>query len=224
MDKSEEQIIRSWHENASAWTESVRSNQIESRKVATNKAIVETIREHNPSNVLDVGCGEGWLVRELAQHGMDVTGLDGSAPLIDQARTLGNGTFHVLTYEELESATVLNDTRFDAIVCNFALVGESTNQLLSALGRLLGDNGRLFIQTVHPFAVCGDADEYKDGWRIESFSSFGPGYREAMPWYFRTVGSWFKLVVEAGLTVEGCREPIHPMTGKPLSLLLTCRR
>ncbi len=222
MDEREQQIIHSWTENAAAWTESVRSNQIESRKVATNKAIVETIIERNPSNVLDVGCGEGWLVRELAQHGMDVTGIDCSAPLIDRARELGKGTFHVLTYDEFESTSVFDATEFDAVVCNFALVGESVELLLSSLRKLLHDDGKLFIQTVHPFAVCGPDDQYMDGWRTETFSSFGPGYKEAMPWYLRTVGSWFSVLKKAGFQVDDCKEPIHPSTGKALSLVLTC--
>ena len=221
MDK-EQQIIHSWTENASAWTESVRGNQIESRKVATNKAIVDCIRKYNPHKVLDVGCGEGWLVRELAQCGMEVVGTDCSAPLIDRARESGSGTFLGLTYDDLCSTSPFEGTKFDAIVCNFALVGESVSQLLSSLRNLLSADGKLFIQTVHPFAVCGDQDEYKDGWRTETFSNFGSDYKESMPWYFRTVGSWLNIITDAGLKVDQCDEPINPSTGKPLSLLFTC--
>lgn len=222
MDNRENQILHSWNENASAWTESVRSNSIESRKVATNKAIVETLVKHQPENVLDVGCGEGWLVRELSDRGMDATGTDGAAPLIEKAKALGNGTFHVLTYDELCARNSISSIEYDAIVCNFALVGENVSELLKTLRNQLSNRGKLFIQTVHPFAVCGD-EPYQDAWRTESFANFGPGYTEAMPWYFRTVGSWLALLQSAGLIIDEVLEPIHPETGKPLSLLLTSK-
>ncbi len=221
MDNREQQILHSWNENASAWTESVRSHLIESRQVATNKAIIDTILKYNPNNVLDVGCGEGWLVRELFNRGIDATGTDGAAPLIDKAKALGDGSFHVLTYEELGASNVISSINYDAIVFNFALVGENVSELLNSLRKQLSNRGKLIIQTVHPFAVCGD-EPYRDGWRVESFANFGSGYKESMPWYFRTVGSWLALVQSARLRIDECLEPIHPVTGRPLSLLLTC--
>ncbi len=221
MDNREHQILHSWNENAAAWTESVRSESIESRQVATNKAIIDTILKHNPTNALDIGCGEGWLARELFNRGIDATGTDGAAPLIEKAKALGGGTFHVLTYEEFSATTPISSIEYDAIVCNFALVGQNVSELLISLRKQLSSKGKLFIQTVHPFAVCGDGP-YRDEWRTESFSNFGPGYKEPMPWYFRTVGSWLTLLQTAGFSIDECHEPIHPGTGKPLSLLLTC--
>lgn len=221
MDNREHQILHSWNENAAAWTESVRSESIESRQVATNKAIIDAILKHNPTNALDVGCGEGWLARELFNRGIDATGTDGAAPLIEKAEALGGGTFHVLAYEEFSATTPISSIEYDAIVCNFALVGQNVSELLISLRKQLSSKGKLFIQTVHPFAVCGD-EPYRDAWRTESFSNFGPGYKEPMPWYFRTVGSWLTLLQTAGFSIDECHEPIHPATGKPLSLLLTC--
>jgi hypothetical protein len=41
-----------------------------------------------------------------------------------------------------------------------------------------------------------------------------------MPWYFRTLESWFGALEAAGLRVVSLREPVHPETGRPVSLLM----
>src|SRR5438874_1602582 len=67
---SDAKIIDSWHKNAAPWTAAVRDNQIESRRLVTNQAVVDAIVGRSPRTALDIGCGEGWLVRALAAHGI----------------------------------------------------------------------------------------------------------------------------------------------------------
>jgi 2-polyprenyl-3-methyl-5-hydroxy-6-metoxy-1,4-benzoquinol methylase len=57
-----ESLEQNWTINAPAWTRAVRDNKIESRRLATNSAIIEVIQAISPKQILDVGCGEGWLV------------------------------------------------------------------------------------------------------------------------------------------------------------------
>ena len=78
---TDERISQSWIANADVWTSAVRERRIESRRVATDAAIVSAVLDQHPKTVLDLGCGEGWLARAL--HGVDVTGIDGSPALID---------------------------------------------------------------------------------------------------------------------------------------------
>lgn len=221
MDDNEQQILKSWDVNASAWTKSIRTNQIKSREIATNKTIVDALIAHKPKNVLDVGCGEGWLVRELIKNGIAATGIDGSASLIKDAQEMKMGTFYVIKYEELDSSGVLSNDKYDAIVCNFALISQSIDNLLKALKNLLAKEGKLFIQTVHPFS-CGEKEVYKDDWRTETFSNFGTDYKEPQPWYFRTFGSWIDTLGKNGFKIIECREPLNPATGRPLSVLFVC--
>ena len=213
---------QSWLANAPAWTEAVREQQIPSRKAGTDRAIVEAVRAHGPRRVLDLGCGEGWLARALAEQGIAVTGVDGSLPLVERARELGGGTFEVLLYEDLVAEPHRMQGPFDAIVCNFSLLSETIGPLLRALRSLLTEEGVLLIQTVHPFTACGE-EPYQNGWRMETFSGFGKAFPEKMPWYFRTAGSWLQELQQAGWRVTGFAEPLAPDTGRPLSLLLTAR-
>jgi 2-polyprenyl-3-methyl-5-hydroxy-6-metoxy-1,4-benzoquinol methylase len=216
-----DQIARSWRDNAAAWTAVVRAARIESRRVATDGAILDAIRAHHPGRLLDVGCGEGWLCRTLGAEGVDCTGFDASPELIDAARAAGGARFEVADYGALEAFAPAWG-RFDAIVCNFSLLDEVIAPLLQVLRQALQPQGRLLIQSVHPWSACGETP-YRNGWRTESFASFGGAFATPMPWYFRTLSAWIDEINGAGLRLEQVQEPAHPDSGAPLSLLMTAR-
>ena len=215
-------LEESWDANAGAWTEAVREGRIESRRLGTDRALLDAITARAPGRLLDVGCGEGWLARALAPLGFEVVGIDGSSELIESAERLGGGTFHVLGYERLVSDPAAAAGPFDVVVCNFSLLSEDVAPVLRSLVDRLTPDGALIVQTVHPFTAAGD-DPYRDGWREEAFAGFGGGFRASMPWYYRTIGSWIRELRAAGLELTGCLEPLHPRAGRPLSLLLVAR-
>lgn len=219
----ESRLRDSWRDNAGAWTAAVREGRIESRRLGTDGALLETITPRGPGRVLDVGCGEGWLARALGPRGFDVVGIDGSEALIRSAERLGGGSFQVVGYEELMEDPGVVPGPFDAVVCNFSLLSEHLAPVLRALAYRLSPAGELIVQTVHPFTAAGD-EPYRDGWREETFSAFGDDFATPMPWYYRTVGSWFRELRAADLAVVECREPMDPRTGRPLSLIMAARR
>lgn len=214
---SEARLARSWHENAGAWTRAVRDGTIESRRLGTDAAIVQAVRALSPRRVLDVGCGEGWLVHALAYEGVDAVGVDASAPLLRAARE-GPGRFVLMRYNEIAREPERLGGPFDAIVCNFSLLGEDLLPLLVALRGRLEQGGRLLIQMLHPLNVGADVP-YRDGWHVETFGAFGKAFPEPMPWYFRTVGSWWRLLEAAGYRVVNLEEAQPEGASRPLSLL-----
>lgn len=92
-------IIDAWSRNTDPWTAAVRGGEIESRVLATNAAIADTVRAYAPRTGLDLGCGEGWLVRALPEVAM--VGVDAIAGLVEQAAAAGGGEFRQLSYEEI---------------------------------------------------------------------------------------------------------------------------
>ncbi len=204
---SDEQIVNSWHINAGPWVSAVRDGEIESRLLVTNKAIIEAIVESEAKSVLDVGCGEGWLVRELRQHGVSSLGIDVVAELIAAANKEGGGRFKCIPYEKL-TYEALNE-RFDAVVCNFSLLGDkSVTHIFEYASSLLNEQGALIVQTIHPLAGCGDG-EYIDGWREGSWQGFNKDFIKPAPWYFRTMQTWKSLFKNNGFKLSKTLEPVN---------------
>ncbi len=218
---SDEKIVDCWNTNANAWGEAIRAGQIESRTLVTNRAIIDAVLRHEPTSILDLGCGEGWLARELMARGKHVLGVDAVPALIEQARDAG-GRFEVMSYEDIAAGKL--HERFDLIVANFSLLGEDVvAQLFAALPRLLNAHGVFIVQTVHPLQACGDLP-YIDGWRVGSWAGFSGDFIDPAPWYFRTLASWLKLFVAHGFELIELNEPLHPNNGKPASVIFVGKR
>lgn len=218
-DFSDQSVLEAWHANAAPWTEAVRGRKIASRKLVTDTAIVTAVMQRQPRSVLDIGCGEGWLARELVRLGVDCLGIDAVPALVDSARSAG-GRFQCLSYEQLADGALT--ATFDVAVCNFSLIGDAaTEAVVASTSRLLNRDGALVIQTLHPVLACGDAP-YVDGWREGSWAGIGGDFGATAPWYFRTLQSWLVLFARCGFDVRQMIEPLHPETGKPASVIFVC--
>ncbi len=218
----EKLIIESWKANAENWMTIIENNGIESRKLATNKAIVDAVCNSNAVTVLDIGCGEGWLAQKLSEKGMMLTGVDIVPELIEKARQNVNGEFIVASYEDICFKSVHFPELFDAIVINFALIGrESTENLLPALPTLLKPEGKLLIQTLHPNSRKV-TDDYYTGWKEGSWDGLTGNFTLPYQWYFRTFEDWLKLLDKSGFRKVKAMDVLHPTTGNQLSVIFEC--
>ena len=219
MDK-EQKIIESWAVNARNWINIIESNSIESRKLITNKAIVNAVTEHEPTTLLDIGCGEGWLLKALQQKGIKVAGVDVIPALIEKAKQQVQGDFWVASYEQIASGEITFPHLFDMIVINFALIGkESTENLLKSLPPLLSPGGSLLIQTLHPDSRKA-INDYVSGWKDGSWDGLGNQFTRPYQWYFRTMENWIDLLKHSGFSETAVTGIFHPKTNKPLSVII----
>jgi 2-polyprenyl-3-methyl-5-hydroxy-6-metoxy-1,4-benzoquinol methylase len=221
MHDPESTLLHSWHHNAQSWIEAIRTGSIDSRLKVTDQAILLAVLGRQPERVLDLGCGEGWLLRALSERSIEAIGVDGDATLVEFSRTSSAYRVHLANYEELAEAKVDIGNAYDVICANFALLHQDIIPLLAAMNALLAPGGALLIQTLHPWAAAGG--DYQDGWREETFEGF-KGDWQPMPWYFRTLSSWVNALDMAGFRLASVQEPQHPQSPLPQSLLLVAEQ
>jgi 2-polyprenyl-3-methyl-5-hydroxy-6-metoxy-1,4-benzoquinol methylase len=220
--QKEQDIIQSWQANAGNWISIIETNGIESRKIATNKAIVQAVCSEEPASVLDIGCGEGWLAKELSGRGIAVTGVDIIPDLVEKAKEKVKGNFFVASYEDIAERKTGLLGPFDVIVINFALIGkESTENLLASLPHYLSAGGKLIIQTLHPHSRKAK-DDYLSGWKPGSWDGLGDQFTMPYQWYFRTLEDWLQLLNESGFNKIHFAEIVNPGTRQPLSVIFHC--
>jgi 2-polyprenyl-3-methyl-5-hydroxy-6-metoxy-1,4-benzoquinol methylase len=230
-DEHEDEILRSWHINASPWSRAIRSASIVSRELVTNRAILEAVgsisaaqstAKRESLRVLDVGCGEGWLTRALGSQGMRALGIDAVPELVAAAQKSGGGNFQVLDYAAIARGQ-WRAGPFDVAVCNFSLLGDqSVESLIAGLAAYLAHSGYLIIQTLHPVAACGNAP-YQDGWRAGNWCGFSSDFSDPAPWYFRTIETWRSLLQRSGFDLVETREPKAATAIVPASIIWICK-
>lgn len=86
MSFSSEDARRAWETGAEAWNQFVRSGADYYRTEVHGPGLVEACGQVTGLQVLDLGCGQGWLSRQLAHGGGRVIGIDLSSAMLANAR------------------------------------------------------------------------------------------------------------------------------------------
>jgi SAM-dependent methyltransferase len=114
------------------------------RELTTDLAVLDRLVQLDGSDVLDVGCGGGALVRQLAQRGARATGLEISERQLGQARDHGVGRFVVGRAQELP----LDDDSLDVVLFMRSLHHVPESSMLPALAdaaRALRPGGVIYV-------------------------------------------------------------------------------
>ena len=182
---------------------------------------------------LDIGCGEGYNTRLVAQRGAAVTAVDISPVFLQHARQTEAETRLGLQYVlasavELPFAAASFD--FATAFMSFMDIGE-TERVVAEAFRVLRPGGFLQFSITHPcfdlplrrklrdsqgqeYAyVLGGYFENLEGEVAEwLFSAAPPEARAGLPLFrtprfTRTLSQWFYLLVQTGFVIEHLHEP-----------------
>lgn len=80
-------------------------------------AIINWLDKNRNQTILDIGCGNGYLVNELIAKGFNAYGSDASAKGIEQAKKTNSGVFFVQDVSSHNLPTELQEIKFDTIIC-----------------------------------------------------------------------------------------------------------
>jgi len=164
-------------------------------------------------NVLDLGCGSGWLAAELQQAGAHVVGIDGAANLLALARA----THPEIAFLEHDLSLGLPELEceFDRAVAHMVVMDiEPLAPLVRDVRRALRHGGRFALTMPHPCffnfasAIDQETSEWSrritrylepEVWRIDSYG----GHNH----YHRTLTSYFDILRAHGFSVSRLFEP-----------------
>jgi SAM-dependent methyltransferase len=109
------------------------------------------------SRILDAPCGPGRIARRLASAGLDVTGVDLSAPFLALAQAEPGPPGGLITYVQGDLRQLPVAGPFDAVVCWFTSFGyyddADCRRVLEEFHRVLRPGGTVLIETMHHDAV-----------------------------------------------------------------------
>lgn len=103
--------------------------------------------QEDGDRVLDIGSGDGTLVRALAERARHVTGLDSSGPMVELARHRSEGLDNVdfVQGDFFEAAATLPREQYDLITMVAVAHHLGTARALETASTLLAPGGRLAV-------------------------------------------------------------------------------
>ncbi len=154
-----------------------------------------------PLDVVDLGCGEGALTREVARWARHVDGVDASASSLAaaQGEATRRGVANVRWIEAPLDATGLDAERYDVVLLSQALHLEDDPAGVVREGvRLLKNGGRLLVL---------DLMEHEEGWVRDRWGHRHLGFGAD------TIRAWMGQAGLAGVRLEdAARRRGHPFT------------
>ncbi len=131
-------------------------------EVGVKPILIDVLGDIKDKGVLDLGCGYGKYSKILAEKGAKVLGIDISGYMIELAKK--NNSHPNITYS-VQDASNMSDVQeqFDIIFMNIVVPNmnkETLSKTLSEASRLLKDNGRFIITSLHPLSLVPDRNPY----------------------------------------------------------------
>lgn len=224
-DQSIEEIVSRWDANAPARNEELAENQDSAYRALTNLVTGYISRFAAPGQqIIDAGCGVGYLAGALAKLGHHVVGVDpshGSIAIANGAHRAANLKFLATS---LESVAEQSDQQFDWVVANMTLqCVPHLSTFLSAAASLLKPAGTLIATIPDPETYLQgrsdldvqDIDLRKDHVLEIPFRIHGrTPHPSRVIYYHRTYRSYLLAAGAAGLKVIDFMLPDQVGIGK----------
>ncbi|MBD3190661.1 MAG: methyltransferase domain-containing protein [Candidatus Heimdallarchaeota archaeon] len=147
---------RRWEKTSHSWIQNLQNNEDKgdaSREFIIDPALWKQLGDIKGLKVLDAGCGNGYLSRQMAKKGAEVTGIDFSKHFIgfckrkEKKNPLGCKFFK----GSLTDMPFFESEMFDLVVSNVVMVDvQDYRTAFKEINRVLKPKGRFVWSNLHP--------------------------------------------------------------------------
>lgn len=204
-----------WSENATFWINIIRSGADRYRTELTDAAVLQALQPLTGMDLLDVGCGEGYLAREAERRGARSTGIDICPELVAAAAEEGTRLGLLGRYEEADLRDLpFADAAFDVVVANHSLNEVEDHQsALREWARVLRPGGLAVILMLHPCFFTWDPSEpgqptYGPRAGAKPYKVGGVSSPAVATAHVATLTSYVQAIGDAGFVIEDLSEPM----------------
>ena len=176
------------------------------RKHGLQHNIIELIGDVSRSVILDVGCGNGWIVGAVHPG-------DGRECDIARSPDLPEGRNFLET--DITNPLPYTENRFDVTVASLVLMWvDNIDHVLNEMHRVTKSGGKVIIAIMHPtFYKTGDLDG-NENFVVESDLSKPFVINEHMindsvgpfTYHYRSLNNYINATISCGLTIEHIRD------------------
>lgn len=207
-----------WNRVADDWRIQVGDDGDRNRILNSDPVLWKFAGEVSGLNVLDAGCGTGYLSKKLCDRGARITGIDFSERMIEIARSrYPEIDFRVDSCAELRTLDV---EHFDLVIANYVLMDTpDLRGTMTAFHRILKADGVAVLVFSHPCFPQSPArvsridEEVRYSWR---FPYFEPSkcidppwahFTSEFIWFHRPLSDYWKAFRTAGFVIMDFEEP-----------------
>ena len=227
QQRMEEDPSEIW-ENLSAWWDNDIGDGDKFHRELIFPSMIELLQSNDYSYLLDIGCGNGALLRFLYKKGATYVGVDYSKTFIQTARRRSED-FSSILYQQCDAtklnalkqiSTIINPAiKFDVIICSMVMHDlSSIDALYEALPHLLKGNGQFVfaIPSPHYNSVYNSIYNGNDIGVLTTAYDVGimkmekakPSQPYAQCNFHRSLSSYINPLAQKGFSLTEIREPV----------------
>jgi trans-aconitate 2-methyltransferase len=160
--------------------------------------LLELLKPTQDEHILDVGCGNGKLTKEIAIRAARVVGID-CLSCEDIESNEANGSYENLKFQVMDATNLKFNQEFDAVFSRLVIHHIKTpEQVISSVWNALRPGGRFVAE----FYGHGTAKEIILALQeVMSSRNYSFDINEDFPWYLPTQEQYCKLLTSQGFTV-----------------------
>ncbi len=213
--------IDSWNDKARDWHVQVGTEGDRNRRINSDPVLWRFAGDVQGLDVLDAGCGTGYLAIKLARKGANVQAVDFSPAMVDVARE--NAVAAKISFRlEVDSICELGTCEtaaFDLVISNYVLMDcADLDGAMAQFHRVLRPGGRVIAIFSHPCFDLAEVSEHPAGGPVYHWSSsYYEERREESSWgdftspfvfYHRPLNRYWKCFQAHGFRVTDFDEPV----------------